>query len=148
MLNYTYGYYQQIKEEPLRSVILESFLLHARNLIDFLENNRNRKDDLTCSDFTDTSGNPIQGEQVPLKEKTKDIIGKTVAHLTQMRTDSKTQWHITEIREMLNNAMKDFLKKCADSNLPEEPNHWRLAFQEQFDLKFDADSASLYRQSA
>ena len=39
-----------------RDAHLESVLLHARNLIDFLEDNRTHGDDLTCSDFNDRDG--------------------------------------------------------------------------------------------
>ncbi|HYD93348.1 MAG TPA: hypothetical protein VEB18_02745 [Candidatus Paceibacterota bacterium] len=130
MLNDTFKLYS-LHKEPLQSAILESFLLHARILIDFLESNRKNKDDLTCSDFTDINGNPLQGEVVNLKVGVKEAINKHLAHLTLKRTNGKAQWRMGEIRNELNKSFRSFVAKCADSNFPEQPNQWRLALLEQ-----------------
>lgn len=133
MLNNAFDLYWKIyKADPvLPSLILESFLLHARILIDFIEDNRKSKDDLTCSDFVDNDNKSIQGVSVNLKSDTKKALNKHLTHLTQTRLAVKPGWNITDIKYSINGAMEIFINKCADSNFPDNPSMWRSAFNEQ-----------------
>lgn len=133
MLNNAFDLYLKNYEQNsiLPTLILESFLLHARILIDFLESNRKKEDDLTCLDFVDNNNNKIQGEIVNLNPDIKKALNKHLAHLTKIRLAEKPGWDIENIKITINKAMKKFIDKCADANFSDNPSMWRLAFDEQ-----------------
>lgn len=134
MFNDAFEQYLLVSKENiiLRTLVLESFLLHARILIDFLEGKGSFKDDLTCSDFIDGSGKAIQGQTVNLKSDIKKVMNKHLTHMTKKRLTEKPVWDITDIKYTINGAMQNFIKKCADSNFSDNlADNWRSAFSEQ-----------------
>ncbi len=136
MLNGTYKLYSEMDTVGavngiLRSAILESFLLHARILMDFLEDHEGWGDNLTCSKFTGIDGKPMEGISVKLKDDIRKNLGKHLAHLTQVRADTKAAWNITEMKNELNEGISSFIENCADSNFPDDASQWKLAFAEQ-----------------
>jgi hypothetical protein len=130
MLNEAFSAYHSSLREPVKSMILESFLIHARNLIDFLENKRLSPDDITCIDFTDIDGKPVSRIDVELKGGLKTQINKRVAHMSKARTDSQVSWIMGEIHQRVNIDISSFLDGCGDSNFPDDPDQWRRAFKE------------------
>ncbi len=94
---------------------LESFLVHARIIIDFLSDNKqNQKDDLTCSDFFDVSGQNIRAiSLVPIPEDLRTKINKHLSHLTKTRVQEKIGWQLNLIKNTLNQKSKFFLEQCS-----------------------------------
>ena len=78
--------------QAVLNACLESFLIHARNLIRFLEgdtNSRDNKDDLTCARFTTANGIKMVKIPVMLPQKLKEKINKHLSHLTVISTEEK-----------------------------------------------------------
>jgi hypothetical protein len=104
----------EFQSDPIsRTIHLESFLIHARNLIDFLEG-CGRKNDITCSDFIDDHGNPIN-PQVTFSKDIKENINKHLAHITKNRLDFKPMWSCSILRNQINQELSKFLTLLPDS---------------------------------
>jgi hypothetical protein len=75
------------EEQVEKNARLESFLLHVRNLVEFLEaperqregRKKKRDEALSSDDFLDESENPIRGINVDLPEKDKGGLHNTSA---------------------------------------------------------------------
>lgn len=93
------------------NILIESFLLHARNLIDFLEDEK-FDSDIKCSDFS------VKGVKIILSvENNKEKINKFLSHLTKERlTWEKPKWNRGKIRKEINKELTGFLNKI-DQNL-------------------------------
>jgi len=81
---------------------IECFLLHYRNLIQFLGGSEKRKDDLSfTADFGDQIDETliIAIEKVvkPLVEKYSNQISKYLAHCTRLRHELDRDWYINEM---------------------------------------------------
>lgn len=118
MLNGSFGYYLGKPEKELieNNMAVETFLLHARALIDFLTNSKRPQysDDLACGDFMDEHGVPIAAQELPLASELKTRIHKQVAHITTQRMVEGTDWQMGIVRDALNLAALVFLRQCAD----------------------------------
>lgn len=101
-----------------KNVRLESFLLHARNLINFLENNKKTSDDIVVSDFKDVNGVPFQRIQLSLSSDIKKRINKHLSHLTKVRLKEKPEWNISAIRNTVNQGLSQFLNQVSDNHFP------------------------------
>ncbi len=92
---------------------LESFLIHARNLIDFLEDNKIHKDDLTCSNFKNSLGGKIVKINVKLPTDAKIKINKHLSHITTTRLNEKLGWDTNLIRSEINNGLTAFFDQIS-----------------------------------
>jgi hypothetical protein len=101
-----------------KNIRIEAFLLHVRNLLDFLEDKRREKDDLTCSDFESINGNKISPFKVSLNNKTREKINKHLSHITKMREKEKVYWSTDHIKTEINNIMGAFLEQINPSYFP------------------------------
>lgn len=107
------------------NVMLETFLLHARCLIDFLYPDKNpRKDDVLADDFFPDPA--VLRSAIPpslsidtfLKQRT----GKEVAHLTYARLDVTPEmkpWQVGQVHDQIGEAMAIFFECLTD-----EQRHW------------------------
>lgn len=87
---------------------VESFLLHARNIIDFLEG----KGHLKSSDFKDSKGKKIQ----PAKIVSKGVIKRINQHLSHISVERKTikiQWKLSLLKKEINKNLLKFLKNIS-----------------------------------
>jgi hypothetical protein len=86
------------------NAFVESFLMHTRNLVDFLED-RTDDGDARCSDFG------IKGQQVKLPVgNTKREINKYLAHITKQRIKKQSpDWKFDEIKNEINQKIRSFL---------------------------------------
>ena len=110
---------------------LESFLLHARNLIDFLENPRKKntkKDDLLCSDFDNQSGDKISPILTGLDCSLKVKINKHLSHLTTTRKDERIHWAVEMIERPILQKLTLFLDQLADIYFPTKRNKGKSDF--------------------
>lgn len=95
------------------NIRVESFLLHARNLIDFLEG----KGHLKCSQFKDNDNNKI----VPIKFSSDDTMRRINEHLSHISTGRKTikiNWKLKLLKNEINEKLKNFLSKISDGYFP------------------------------
>lgn len=118
--------YKNNSNVVLPNAALECFLIHARNLIDFFENNRKGVDDLTCINFVDRMGKPINKSNIQLSSEIKTEINKNLAHMTARRHDSKVFWKTGTILNELVKQARIFLAECDDSSFPESAKKYRI----------------------
>ena len=98
--------------ESQRNAFLESFLLHARNLTDFLQAKK-FDSDIKCSDYG------VGEQQIILPSgNTQFEINKHLSHLTWERTDLKLRWEISETYKPIIEALKDFFTDISDEYFP------------------------------
>ena len=87
---------------------IESFLLHARNLIEFLHCDGHLK----CSSFRDKDNKTI----APIKFISKDNIQKInehLSHISSTRRKVKLGWKIKELKKEINENFIKFLKRIS-----------------------------------
>ena len=97
------------QDEVLKNAVLEAFLIHARNLIDFLYT-KPVQDDVAIEDFLEKAG---KGEGIPaqssfLCHQTKRI-NKKLAHLTYFRVLDEDVWDYLRITEEIRGPLNVFL---------------------------------------
>ena len=118
MLNATHYLYDVRDQKHRKGAILESFLLHARNLVEFFEGKPKYEDDLTCRDFQDLNGVPIEGISLGFPNDFMKLLHKHLAHMSKVRLDDKPGWGMKEIRHKINEHAIFFIEQCAISNFP------------------------------
>jgi hypothetical protein len=103
------GEYNKIKEsfvqltngiaqrEPVRGIYSDCFLLHARNLVDFLCNKAIREDDVIMGHFIKDSEGFTEIDILPIIPGKLDEpykrINKQASHITYSRLDKKNQYN-------------------------------------------------------
>jgi len=105
----------------LLNATLESFLIHARNLISFLEgksDSQENKDDITCSKFLDVRGRKIAKTPVMLPQKLKEKINKHLSHLTVIRSQERVDWDCDAIRKSINFSLGHFFSSVSPAYFP------------------------------
>jgi len=123
-------------DEFVEKALLESFLIHARALRDFLYKSRSKKshgksrctrparrDDIIAEDFFDDPGDwtkvlDEKGEPKSLSYKMRREVGKEIAHLTEYRLGgSSTDWDVIKICEDLIQLLWLFVTKVPASRI-------------------------------
>jgi hypothetical protein len=101
-------------EECTGSASLEPFLLHVRNLRDFLYKDRSRDDDVLAVDFFDDpdvwrNTCPPMGDYL---KSIKERLNKAFSHISYSRLAYRTdkRWNIGQIRRDLSTPWKVFLE--------------------------------------
>jgi len=92
-----------------KNLFLESFLLHARNLIGFLEvSEKATKDDILITDFKNTVGEPMVPISLNLDRDIKKKINKHCQHLSRNRLKEKWSWDVVGIKDEILRCMNRF----------------------------------------
>jgi len=97
------------------SALLESWVIHLRNLIDFFCQ-LGRSDDVTAQDFFDTPGAWPPTTPVVL-EKARGRANKELSHLTLARKSGnppEKAWPVNELFGEIETIAKDFAAKASD----------------------------------
>lgn len=111
-------------EEREGSALLEPFLLHTRNLREFLYTDRSKyKDDVLAVHFFDDP-NDWKRERPPMGEYLESIrerLNKALAHISYARLDyrKEKQWNVKQIKADLNMPWEAFLNA-----LPAKKGQW------------------------
>jgi hypothetical protein len=107
-----------------KNVYLESFLIHARNIIDFLEDKK-YDNDIRCSDFE------IAKVVINLpKNNTKTEINRWLSHITKERIEKeKPDWEYSIIRDEVNKCFKNFLNELPNDCFPSMVGRSRSDFE-------------------
>ena len=116
MLIHTFRECQVIDDDPnlvpdgTRFAILESFMIHYRNLLEFLRqpNNGTIKDDVKASDFAPGY------EPLELPNKYRSDLNKRLAHITYTRLGSGKMWENSNMVAELEVSWNSFLEQIDD----------------------------------
>lgn len=108
-----------------KNVVLESFLIHARCLFDFLYPSKETRDnDVIVDDFFE---NPKEfrkkiPDSLPIESYLKYRTGKEIAHLTYERlkvTPDKKIWQMSDVHNQIVSVLEIFFE-----NLTDEQRNW------------------------
>jgi len=114
--------------QGFKNAVLESFLLHVRNLIDFFQGTAEEKKgykkhckDIIVSDFKDEEGEylPIvKNWKITLEDK--DKINKRLAHLSEDRLKEGKDWskEINKFKSEIEKQIKTFLGEISNAYFP------------------------------
>jgi hypothetical protein len=111
-----------LRESPAHNALVESFAVHARNVIDFLWRNSSNDDDVLAEDFF-PSPDLWHGRrpQMPsLLETAKQRAHKQVAHLTYTRvllSEQEKEWQFVEIAQQLQQVFAHFLRAAPHESI-------------------------------
>ena len=103
----------------IHNALLESFLIHARILIEFLYKNKPYKDTVRASQYftSDSPWKSIRPQKTELLEKTEKDAHKHLAHLTYTRLQGKRGWPYIKIANDIKAVLQVFYE-----NLPDDFN--------------------------
>lgn len=94
----------------LKNVIIESVLIHARNLHDFFSGNESSNDDMIAGHFVrKPNGTAWKSSKLTFIASCKGDINKALSHLTYTRVKFKPAWDIDRIRQDVEKAYVEFL---------------------------------------
>ena len=100
----------------MHNALVESFLIHARLLIEFLYGKRTKPDDIRPEDWLGPGKwekiRPRKGE---LLDDTHLCAHKFLVHLTTTRLDRKKEWGHIAILDEINTRLDEFLKQVQTS---------------------------------
>lgn len=108
------------ERRAIRNAVVESFLLHARVLIDFFYNDNPHKDDIVASHFFSPAGKwkAIRPKQPAILKQTKKHADKLLAHITYTRlrqTRETKRWAYMRIAGELEEVLNAFYEHLPDS---------------------------------
>ncbi len=126
MLNETYSLRKKSRETFEHDAFLESFLIHARNLYDFLTKTRSeaRKNDVVAEDFFDEGSQWNPSARIGFVEENRRRLDRSLAHLCYDRIDYQQQKRWVRMDKVLiefQDAWDEFL-----SALPMSRRKWFL----------------------
>src|SRR5260370_26341953 len=119
LLDWTSAAVPSAKKDVLRYVLIESFVIHLRNLIDFFYTPRREDDDVIAADFC-----PGWHKSIPntLKEA-KERANKELSHLTLGRKSGlhpEKPWDVSGLFQEVHGVAKRFAVKAAPTKLHAE----------------------------
>ena len=100
----------------IHNALLESFLIHARILIEFLYKDKPYEDTVRASQYftSDSLWKSIRPPKTKLLEETVKNAHKQLAHLTYTRLQGKMQWPYIEIAKNIEAVLQVFREKLPD----------------------------------
>ena len=104
----------------LRSLFVEGFGVHLRNLIDFFYPPPNvQEDDILAEDFCDP-GKWVPGPMSPTLQQARERVNKEIGHITYKRkrpTDSTKVWNVPVLFGEIKKLEKEFVKLASGNKL-------------------------------
>ncbi len=94
----------------LKNVMIESALIHLRNLYEFFCGKESSKDNIIAGHFIEKKpdGTAWKSPALPFIASCKDRINKSLSHLTYTRVKGKTCWRFKRIRQDIEFAYSEF----------------------------------------
>ena len=94
----------------IHNALVESFLIHARILIEFLYKNKTHEDTVRASQYftSDSYWESIRPPKTKLLEDTEQNAHEHLAHLTYTRLEEKKQWPCIQIANDIETVLKVF----------------------------------------
>lgn len=104
-------------DHSLRNALLESFVIHARNLIAFIWSGSSNSDDVLAEDFFPNPQNwhSTRPEMSTLLSETKRRVNKLAAHLTYTRlsiSGAQKVWRFIDIAKELQTVFELFVQSA------------------------------------
>jgi len=117
-----------LENDTVKYALLESFLVHARNIIKFLSrDNRHKKYrcyDINYKDILENSENIGPFINDADIKNIKDNINNEILHLSKCReSDKKTQWVIQEVACRLVPGIEKFMNEVEDRKIEFDKNY-------------------------
>ena len=108
---------------PMRSVVIESFVIHLRNLIDFFFTTPTHDDDVAAVHFY-----PEWNEVMPhILKLARDRANKELSHLTLQRKTGRhpdKPWDVAALFRSVHQVAKRFVNKASPAKLSPEVSKW------------------------
>ncbi len=102
----------------LQNLLLEGFVLHLRNIVDFFFPGRTRPDDVVAADFC---AEGVWQPELPRKlQEARRRANKELAHLTSKRkpgVDASKGWDLVGLSEEVHALMRLFVEQALPSRL-------------------------------
>jgi hypothetical protein len=115
----------QTVDDPLQArAVIESFLIHSRNLIDFMYPTKPEKDDILAQDFFLDPGDWLRQREAEgaILQTSKRRINKLLSHLTytRLKTSSEdSKWDSVGLRDEIVLKLRVFLKHVSGDLIDE-----------------------------
>ena len=104
----------------VKNALLESALVHVRNLHDFFVQRPSARDDVLAAYYVHGSGESWEPGDLEHVMSCQQDINKSLSHLTFHRVVSKPQWHIGELRREIESTYSSFVRALP----PDERTAW------------------------
>jgi hypothetical protein len=99
------------QDKPLKNAFIESFCVHARNLLDFFCDPNPLENDIYYKDFLKINPNNEFTPSFTIDLKvTNENLNVYLSHLSHKRINKKIKWEISKITNEINKNMRVFLK--------------------------------------
>ena len=100
----------------IHNALLESFLIHARILTEFLYRNKPLQDTILASQYFPSANNweSIRPPKTELLKETEKDAHKQLAHLTYTRLQGKTQWPYIKTANDIEAVLQVFRENLPD----------------------------------
>jgi hypothetical protein len=117
-------------ESTIHNSLVESFLIHARLLIEFLYKDKRYKDNVMAADFFSTpeKWRKIRPEKSKLLNETFEGSHKLLAHLSYTRLQVKKTWPYLEIAKEIEAVLNVLLQNVSEDLLG---SRWKTSSEEQ-----------------
>jgi hypothetical protein len=113
-------------EKPLYNALVESFVQHTRNLIEFFYPQDNvHSDTIIAKDFFPDQAKWKETIPKELDEERADA-HKFLAHLTYDRLKNKKNWDFTKISKCLNSVLDKFLKEVPQDRIGDKLRNYKV----------------------
>lgn len=99
----------------ISTAVLDSLLIHARNLHDFFCRQATRKGDVTVGHLLPVQHANWHPSGMDTLATSIDSINKLFTHLTYERIDRDVSWHANRLREEIDAAFEQFLALLPES---------------------------------
>lgn len=110
----------------LYNALLESFLVHARNLIFFFYEDPFREDDIVAGHFIE-GWKQMRGFRSPLLRRAGEEANKKVTHLTYRRLNDSYSWDVAAITREIRAVLVQFCQAVDDGHVNPGFKHYALS---------------------
>ena len=109
------------------SALLESFIIHLRNLSDFFYSDSDRNDDVLAADFFDKPEEWKSGAMPQTLKDARERANKEVSHITYKRKgagDIAKSWNVTGLSNDIETTAKQFAAAASKKKLHSKVVEW------------------------
>ncbi len=100
-----------LDDRVIQNALIESFLIHARLLIEFLYERRKNEDDIRPEDWLDPDRwKTARGKKSTLLKGTYEDAHKYLAHLTATHLNEKKTWDYPAILREIETLLDEFMQ--------------------------------------
>jgi truncated hemoglobin YjbI len=119
--------------EPLRNALIESFVIHLRNLVDFFYPAQIQGDDVIAAEFLDDLNEWEKLSSISLMLAAARVRAhKEVSHLTRKRfsgTPPEKSWAVAELMDEIRKVLNQFTQAASPTKLDESVRRFGEAWK-------------------